>query len=116
MAFSFHIRSEPATRDLILRLCQQYDPGITVLRHDFTRNRNGMVVYTVDVYEPTPYGHELHDWLQRGKRYAEERKKNVHFPQELHGPIWCVLDEHGNMDRAYPTWELKLAASRGRHA
>jgi hypothetical protein len=43
-------------------------------------------------------------------------KYDVHFPQELHGPIWCVLDEHGNMDPAYPTWELKLAASRGRHA
>ena len=116
MSFSFRILSEPATRDVVIRLCQQYDPGRTVIRNEFIRNRDGTVIYTVDVYEPTPYGHELHDWLRRGKRYAEERKKNPNFPKALHGPIWCMLDEHGNMDSKYPTWELKLAATPSRHS
>ena len=114
MAFSFHIRSEPATRDLIIRLCEQYNPGRTSIRKEFNRTREGWVIYTVDVCEVTAYGHELHDWLQRGKWYDQERKKNPDFP-ELYGPVWTMLDAEGNMDSRYTPWDLKLASPRPRH-
>ena len=107
MAFAFHILSEPATRDVIIRLCEQYNPGRTSIRKEFIRTRDGRVIYTVDVCEVTPYGHELHDWLQRGEWYAQEKKKNPHFPPGLCGPIWTLGDAR--------TWNLKLAAPRPRH-
>jgi hypothetical protein len=91
MAFAFHIQSErnesEANRKLILHLCEKYNPGYTVIR-EVRCKRN--IVYTVDVYEPTPYGKELHDWLRRGKRYAKERRTNPDFPRGLHGPVWCI--------------------------
>ena len=104
--FSFIIRSAPGSRHQILRLCQQYNPGITILRHEFKRYRDGTIGYIVDVYEATPYGLELLDWLRRGRQYEKERK-NPHFPNALCGPVWCETDSAGNMVST-ETWNLRL--------
>lgn len=105
--FSFTIRSAQGSRDTILRLCRHYNPGITVIRNEFKRYRDGTVGYIVDVYEATPYGLELLDWLRRGRHYAIERKKNPHFPDALCGPVWCETDSAGNMVST-KTWNLRL--------
>jgi hypothetical protein len=116
MGFSFTTVSRPGSRDLIRQLCQQYDPGRTTIRKDFVRLKNGNVVYTIDVYEETKYGEELHRWLQQGKRYDKMRRKNPNFPSELTGPMWCLNDADGNIDPRYDTWWLYLATSLPRHS
>jgi hypothetical protein len=115
MAFAFTIVSRPGTRDLILRLCVQYNPGRTSIRKDFVRLKNGNVVYTVDVCEVTKYGEELHQWLHDGKRYAKMRSKNPDFPSALTGPMWCLNDDDGTLDQKY-TWWLYLATPLPRHS
>jgi len=107
MSFAFHIQSELGTRRLILQLCEKYNPGRTVLRNECKR-KNGLNVYTVDVFEPTPYGMYLHDWLRRGKMYDRERRTNPDFPDCLCGPVWC-LDGHDS-------WMLTITKPLPRHA
>jgi len=116
MAFSFTIVSRPGSRDLIHRLCAQYDPGRTSIRKEFVRLKNGNVVYTVDICEATKYGEELHRWLQDGKRYDKMRKKNPDFPCALTGPVWCLNDADGNIDPRYDSWWLSLATPLPRHS
>ena len=77
MAFSFNITSERNdSRQIILHLCEKYNPGYTVVRNE-VRQRNDRVVYTVDVYDPTPYGMELYESLRKGRHLR-------------HGPVWCI--------------------------
>ena len=116
MVFSFTTVSRPGSRDLIRQLCQQYDPGRTMIRNDVVRLKNGNVVYTIDVYEETKYGEELHRWLQEGKRYDKMRKKNPNFPSGLTGPMWCLNDADGNIDPRYDTWWLYLTTPLPRHS
>jgi hypothetical protein len=112
MAFAFHITADSDNqRKLILHLCEKYNPGYTVIRDEVRRLKNGRVAYTVDVYDPTPYGMELHDWLQRGKKYDKERRTNPHFPHGLHGPVWCIDYPSPN----HGSWWLKITRPLPRH-
>jgi len=116
MAFAFTIVSRPGSRDLIRRLCAQYDPGRTTIRKEFKRLKNGNVIYTVDVCEVTKYGEELLRWLHDGKRYDQMRKKIPNFPDALTGPMWCLNDADGKMDTRYDSWWLSLATPLSRHS
>ena len=85
--FTFSVRCPPS-RITLIAMCEQYDPGRTVIRSHSSRRRDGTLVYMIDVYEPTPYGKYFWEWLCRGEHYETERKKNPDFPECLHGPVW----------------------------
>ena len=117
MSFAFKIHTLPGRRETIRKMCEKYDPGRTVIRNDNHRKRDGTVVYTVDVYDPTPYGRELLEWLHLGKQYDKERKKNPDFPAALIGPMWNTEYQHNKITREYGlTFSLRLTSKLPRHA
>jgi len=103
MAFAFQIQS--GTRDVLIQLCEKYNPGRTVTRKECTHLPNGGVVYTIDVFEPTSYGIKLLEWLRRGEAYEREGLTNP-------GPIWCL--DHPNRDQR--VWKLTMATPLPRHS
>jgi hypothetical protein len=115
VAFTFTVWSQPASRKELIQACAQYNPGITVIRDKFDRHRDGRVRYIIDVYEATPYGIELLDWLKRGREYEKQRKKDPNFCPYLTGPVWALEDATGKMDERYPPWELHFLSAEQRH-
>ena len=99
--FSFRVRI-CSGKDSLRQACAKYDPGQTIIRKEVTHFMDGSVLYIVDVYEPTLYGMELLEWLQR------DRKKNPNVPPGLSGPIWCIGD--------FMPMNLTLAPSPSRHS
>lgn len=64
-SFSFKVSAAPGSRRLLLKLCEHYNIGRSVIRDPFHRLKDGNIEYTVDVYEPTEYGVYLMGWLDR---------------------------------------------------
>ena len=111
MSFAFNVQSPPGSRDVLIQLCEKYNPGRTIIRKEYTRLPDGNLVYTIDVFEPTPYGVKLLEWLRRSETYERERLTNSSHPPSMLGPIWCF-----DQPTYVPALKLSIAIPLPRHS
>ena len=88
MTFSFKVAARPGSRPDLLLLCEHYKIGHVIIRDPFRRLSNGEIEYTVDVYDPTPYGMYLMGWLDRCE-YDKELKSHAANRPILHDAWLC---------------------------